>query len=903
MRAWLHSLSRRVVGLFRRREQDRDLHDEVAFHLAMRETQLRAAGVPDAGRDARRRFGSATRIREEIRDAWVVLPRLADLARDLRHAARTLSRSRTFAAVVVVTLALGIGANTAVFSLVNAVLIRPLGFADVERLLLLHEGVPAAGIDRVAFAYGDLAHIRRDARAFDAIGSYRNRDVELSGSPGDPERIRIAQVSADLFPLLGIHPARGRSFTADEDTPGHDVALIGWELWQRRYAADPAVIGRSILLERRPYTVIGVTPAGLEFPRRGPEFNDQPADVWVPIGLRNASVGYATGFEVSVIARMRPGVTLAEARADLDRMAPQIQAEYPVALRNRSEAPLLLFADPLRDEIVGAVSRPILMLLAAITLVLLIACANVANLLLSRAAARQHEINLRIAMGASRLRLLQLQLSEPLLLACAGGTLGVVVAHLALTIVPTVVAEQVPGFHDVTIDTTVLAFTAGISLTTALVVGLVPFAAREHRPVSSVLQDGTLRTTGHLRHRIQSALVVTTVALSFVLLVGAGLFLRSFSATLRSQPGFRTAGVLTAAVALPWEAYPTADRVYSFESALLQRLSGLPGVRRAALSSDLPLEGAAVSLYTIERGGQARIPARQTTVFGPYFDVLGITLLRGRSFTQDELAGDRQVVIVNKKLADRYWSGQDPLGKRLKWGNILEKAPWFTVVGVVEDAVDGREARASLGDDRPAHVYIPSRQLPVGMLNFRGSIAGRQLRLAVLADGSPSSLTAAVRRELASLDSQLALARVATMDQRVSDAVAPQRFGTQVIAVFAGGALLLASIGLYGLLAFVASERTREIGVRLTLGAEPRVVRRLMLTHGLGLVGAGVLVGFVVSLGATSWLSSLLYGMRADDPITFVTVSIVLTAVGVVACLVPAHRASRVNPVVALRGD
>jgi predicted permease len=904
VRAWLRGLSLRLTAALRRRARDQDLEDEIAFHVAMREDQLRAAGTPDASRAARRRFGSAARIREEMRDQWAVLPRLAGFAQDCRYAARALRRSGTFAAVVVMTLALGIGANTAVFSIVNAVLIRPLGFADADRLVLLHEGVPSAGIDRVAFAYGDLAHLRRDARSFDGIGAFRNRAVELSGGSGDPERIQLTQVSAELFPMLGLHPAIGRQISPDEDTAGHDVALLSWPLWQRRYAGDPSVIGRSILLDRRAYTVVGVMPSGLRFPPRGPQFNGQPGDVWVPTGMRNAQLSYANGFDMSALGRLRPGVTMTQARAELDLLEPQIQAQYPPGLRNRARASLELFIDPLRDAIVGSVGTPILLLLGAIGLVLLVACANIANLLLSRAAARQHEMGLRVALGATRIRLLQLQLSEPLLLATVGGLLGVFVARLSLNAVPDVVADQIPGLHGVAIDLRVLGFTAVLSIATAVMVGLVPFAARERRPVSDVLQEGTTRATGQRRHRIQSILVVTTVALSFVLLVGAGLFLRSFSALLRTDRGFRPAGVLTAAVALPWEAYPTADRVDAFHDALQRRLESLPGVRRAALSSDLPLEGTTVGIYTLEGTVDGVLPpARHTSVGGAYFETLGIAVTRGRTFTPDELAGGRQVALVNEKLAQRYWPGQDPIGKRLKWGTAASRSPWISVVGVVEDAVDGRQALATLGDERPVHIYEPLRQIPRQSINSRGSLAGRELRLSVLTQGDPSALIGSLKRELADLDRQLALARIATMDAKVSETIAPQRFSTQVVTVFAAGALLLVSIGLYGLLAFVVSERTREIGVRLALGAEPHAVRRSMVKHGLQLAGVGVSIGFVAALGATRWLSSLLYGTGNYDPLTFVAVPVVLLLVATLACLIPAHRASRVDPLVALRGD
>jgi putative ABC transport system permease protein len=477
MRARFRGLGLRVAALIQRRRHDQDLQDEIAFHVAMREAQLRDTGLPNAAHSARRRFGSVSRIREEMRDAWAVAPRLTSVLQDCRYAARALRRSPAFTAVVVLTLALGIGANTAVFSIVNAVLLRPLGFSEADRLLLLYEGVPGAGISRVPFSPSDLRDVRRDARSFDALSWFNGDAAELSGGGSDAERIRIARVSAGLFPMLGIAPQFGRLFSNKEDTPGHDLALISWELWARRYGTDSAVLGTAILLDRRPYTVIGVMPPGLQFPRRGPQFNSDPADVWIPAAIGDTQTAYGGGFNLGVIARLSSNTTLTQARAELEVLAAQIQERYPVALRSRSKAALQISASPLRDEIVGDVAFPLIMLLGAIVLVLLVACANVANLLLSRVAARQHEIGLRVALGASRLRLLQFQLAEPLLLSLAGGALGLALARVAIRAVPKAVATQVPGLDGAGLDPRVLAFTVGTSLLTAMIVAVVPFVA------------------------------------------------------------------------------------------------------------------------------------------------------------------------------------------------------------------------------------------------------------------------------------------------------------------------------------------------------------------------------------------------------------------------------------------
>jgi len=903
---WFNSLRLRLRALVRRDRQEQDVQDEIAFHLAMREAQLRQSGAADASADARRRFGGASQIRDELRDAWAVVPRLSSLLHDFRHAVRALWRSGTFAVVVVLTLGFGIGANTAVFSIVNAVLIRPLGFAHADRLLVLHEGVPAAGIDRVPFSAADLRDVEREVRSLDGVGAFRTMSFELSGSGGEPERIQSAKVTASLFPLLGVESALGRLFSASEDRPGSDLALISWALWQRRYAGNPSMIGQSILLDRRPYTVIGVMPASFEFPRRGLRFNSEPGDVWIPMAFTAGELARrGSGFTNSVIARLKEGATLPEAQSELDVLAPRLQAQYPAwALRNRN-AQLMLFASPLREEMVGSVETPLLMLLGAIGLVLLVACANVANLLLSRAATRQHEIGIRAALGATRLRLLQLQLSEALLLTVAGAVLGVLVARLALNAVPAVVVERVPGLHDVPIDLRVLAFTAGLSIVTAVLFAMVPFLASEGSASFEVLHESAARTTAGLRrHRIQSALVVSTVALSFVLLVAAGLFLRSFSALLANDRGFRPSGVLTVSVALPTQAYATTARVRGFHDSLLGRVRMLSGVRSAALTTDLPLEGSTVAVFFPEgadTGGVAP-PTRRSWVHGAYFRTLGISLRRGRPFTDDELAENREVAIVNEKLASRYWPGQGPIGKRLKFGPPESNIPWLTIVGVVSDAVDGPEALATMGDDRPVHVYEPFRQIPDFVLANAGS-PGRDLTLAVLAQGDPTLLARSVRRELASLDAQLAVASIATMEDKLNDVLAPQRFSTALLTTFAGGALLLVSIGLYGLLAFVVAQRKREIGVRLALGAEPRAVVRLMLALGGKLVGAGLAAGFVAALGTTRFMSSFLHETGSYDPVTFIVVPVVLAGVALLACGLPARRASRIDPLVALRSE
>lgn len=826
------------------------------------------------------------------------------LLQDLRYALRRFRHNPGFALVVVLILALGIGATTAVFSLVNAALIRPLGFAKPERLVALHEGAPPQ-IESVPFSPPDLLDLEREQKSFAGVGAFLNVPTELSGR-GDPERVQGARISASLFPLLGVEPALGRLFSASEDRPGANVALLSWELWQRRYEGDPGVLGQAVQLDRQPYTVIGVMPASFQFPRRGPQFNNEPADVWVPMAFTEAErTERGSRFNYSVIARLKDGVTVAEAQAELDVLAGLIYDNHPPIVRGFVKQ-LRLSVRPLHQEIAGEVTTPLLLLLGAVGLVLLVACANVANLMLSRAAAREREIGVRAALGATRLRLLQMQIAEALLLTVAGGALGIAIARSALDAVPAVVATAVPGLEDVSLDLRVLAFTAGLSIVSALLFGVIPRLASERRELNDVLREGAGRTTGGRRNRIQSGLVVSTVALAFVLLLGAGLFIRSFSALTAADPGFRPGGVLTASLALPREAYPTAASVRTFHESLRQRVAVQPGVRSAAVATDLPLETSEIRVFTPERSSadvEGLRSTRLSWVHGPYFEALGMTLTRGRLFSAEEFAENRQVVIVNENLANRFWPGEDPIGRRLKWGPPDGPAPWLTIVGVVGDVAGSPQARVFLGEDRPIHAYEPFRQFPDLFLDEAVTGFGRDVRLVVLTEGDPTLLAAPVRRELASLDPQLAVTRIARMDERMREAVAPQRFSTALLTAFAGGALLLVAIGLYGLLAFTVAQRTREIGVRLALGADPHAVVSMILRQGLRLVGAGLALGLFAALGVTRFLSSFLYETGSYDLVTFVAVPLVLAAVALLACGLPARRASRVDPMIALRAE
>jgi predicted permease len=891
----LNSLRLRIREFFRRERLERDLRDEIAHHLAMREAQIRESGTADADSQARRRFGNITGIQEELRESWAFAPRAGSVVQDLRYAARTLRHSAGFAVVVVLTLGFGIGANTAFFSVVNAVLIRPLGYANSDRLVAVHEAFPESGIERWPFSALDFEDLQRYQQTFDGLAAYRGVPFELSGD-GRPEQLQGAKVSADLFRTLGADAVVGRTFSAHEDGPGVHLAILSWGLWQRRYGADPAIVGQSIRLDRQLHTVIGVMPRTFVFPRRGPEVNNEPADVWVPLAFADRErLERGSMLANSVVARLKTGVSLEMARAQLDVIARRITDNYPQAVKNAGFTPHLS-AVPLREEISGRFQPALLMLLAAAGFVLLIACANVANLMLSRATGRNGELALRMALGARRGRVMQLLLCEALLLSFAGGALAVTLAYWSVNAVPAVLANSIPGLEGgVSLDFRVLAFTSTTCIVTALIFALLPLAVLNRRSPGDALRQDTSRTTVTRRGlRMRQGFVISAVGLAFVLLVGAGLFLRSFSALVATDLGFRKTQVLTVSLTLPQTAYKTPTSVRDFHGALLRGLSSLPGVRFASLASDLPLTTHGTRRFEPEGSGLAGLvtPITQlTSVRGPYFETFGLTLRQGRFFTNEEHMEDRHVVLVNEKLADRYWPDENPVGKRLKWGSVDSMYPWLTVVGVVSNVADG-----PVGTEPDVHAYEPFRQLPLIFLD-------RSIKAAVLVEGDARALPARIREEITRLDSQLAIESIERMEQRVNDAFAPRRFSTELVMACGAGALLLAWIGLVGLLAFSTTERRREIAVRIAIGAEPRAVAAMVVKQGAKLVAIGLIVGLTASLALTRLVTSLLYQTDHHDAVTFVTVALVVSVSALLACALPAWRAASVEPLKALRAD
>ncbi len=903
---WSCAVYRRLLAVlpadFRGRFGD-DMTEDFREMLAPR-----AAGRPVRGRLAcwRRALADllATRRDQRLarRSPRVIVPErrwpVPALLMDLRYAARALARTPGYVAVTVVILALGIGANTAIFSLVDAALFRPLPVADPDRLVAIYEGIPQVGLPKIGASAPDVLDFEAMQRSFDGLAAFRNREVELSGR-GESERVMSARISASLLPLLGVGPAVGRNFTPAEDQPGAAVAIISYGLWQRRFGGAADVLGRKIIVDREPLEIVGVMPAFFRFPLRGPLENNEPADLFVPMAFTPFE-RQARGmmFNLSLLGRLKPGVTLAAARTEFGLIAPRVEANYPPEIR-ATGFHLAFTLSPFRDDLTGDARRPLLVLLGAVGLVLLVACANVANLVLSRAAGRAREMGLRVALGASRRRLLQVLVAESAILAGLGGGLGLLLARWSLGAARSFLPANLPGAGDVGLDARVLAFTVGLSLATALVFGFAPLVTTRATQISETLREGGGRTTaGRRRQRVQAGLVVSTVALAVVLLVGAGLLMRSFARLTATDAGFDPNGVLTMSLVLPPQAYDKADRVRAFVAEVHDAMAALPGVATASLSTALPLAGNEHRAFTAEGSDTAPTSTAATWVDGDYFTTFGIHVVRGRPLGAGDSQDAQRVAVVNEALARRYWRGQDPIGKRIKWGIPASQMPWMTVVGVVADVHD-----ASLAAEPAMHVYVPYDQAADAAIEDRVTNFYRTLSVAFRTVSDPAALAPAALGAIRRLDPSLPVTDVRTMRERVSASVAAQRLMASLLAGFAIVALLLAAVGLYGVLALAVAQRRAEIGVRMALGAPRGQVVGLIVKRGMRLTAAGLALGLVAAVGAARLLSSLLYRTTPGDLPTFLAVPLVLALVALAATALPALRASRIDPIQALRSE
>jgi predicted permease len=818
------------------------------------------------------------------------------LRQDLAYAIRVLIKSWGVTLIAVATLALGIGANTAIFSVVNSVLLRPLPFQNSDRLLFILEKLPGFSTS-IPMNAPDFNAFSDRQKSFEQLGIYSNKHFDLSGA-GAPERIKGTRVSASVFPLLGIAPLMGRTYTEEEDKSSHAVVVLSYGLWQRKYGSDYSIIGRAIQLNRQPYTVIGVMPKSFEFPLRGEPWADGAADLWVPMSFTaEERQGWGNMYNHSVIARLKPGITIALAQSDASRVISEVEALYPAELLGFLKgAHVGILVAPYSQVVTGDVRLPLLLLLVAVGFVLLIACANVANLLLARSTARQKEIAVRAALGADRLRLARQMITESTVLGLLSGVAAILIGGWGMELILSLAPSDLPRMHEVHIDWRVFLFALVMSLTTAMLIGITPAIEATHiDPLESLKEGGRGGGPSRGRRKLQSLLIVSQTALAVMLLIGAGLLTRSFTLLLKTDPGFRPDRVVIATIALPLRAYSKADIIRNFWKDLLASSQNLPGVSSAGFSTDLPLDTEERDAVTIEgyEGSPNTLPnVSQSWIMGDYFGAMGITLKRGRYFAPAEIVGSPDVVIVSEAAARAYWPGQDPMGKRMRYSSNS----WRTVIGIVGDVKD-----TSLQAAASPHAYTPYLQELNSTLENPNFDELRTLHLAVRSSVDPTLVFTAIRSSVASIDSQIALDDVKTMDAVIDKSLAPQRFNLALVVLFAVLAVFLAAVGVYGVLSYSISQRTREIGVRIALGAQRGRVLRMAVGEGMKLALFGTAVGMVGGFVFTRLIASLLFGITAHDPLTFAGVGVLVAVVSFAACYIPARRAMRVDPIVALR--
>ena len=819
------------------------------------------------------------------------------LYQDIRYGLRLLIKSPGFTAIAIATLALGIGANTAIFSIVNAVLLRPLPFAHSDRLVSIFTLVPNFVEPLPINAPNYQAFIERQ-HSFEMLAAYNNQRYDVSGVEGDPERVEGLRASATLFPLLGVAPILGRTFTHEEDQPGHNVVILSSGLWKRRYGADPGILGRSVDLDRVPYTVIGVMPANFQFPLKGgPYWNTDPAELWVPMAFTAYEMqNWRGNFNHSVLARLKPGVSVAQAQSDANSTFAEVKKLYPPEIESLRNTRIGAVVTPFARVITGEVRTPLVVLLVAVGVVLLIACANVANLLLARATGRQREVAVRAALGAGRWRLVRQMLSESLLLGLVSGAGALAIGYWGIGVLLSLAPENLPRMQEVQMDGRVLAFAFVLSIATAVLFGIIPALEATHvDPHEALKEGGRGMGPSRGRRRLQNALIVSQTALAIMLLISAGLLVRSFARLLQTDPGFRQQHVLTMTVPLPLRAYSRAGDIRNFFEELQRRTSSLPGVSTVGLSTDLPLnvkERDSAKIEGREDATNSLPDVSQSWIMGDYFDAMGITLKRGRMFRADERVGKPDVIIVSETAARVYWPNQDPIGKRIK--TFPDK--WFTVIGVAADVKD-----TAMQNPAGPHTYMPYLQMTDEWLERPTFGEIRTLSLAIRTAGDPGAITSAARGVIASLDPQLAVADVKTMESSVRQSLAPQRFNLLLLGLFAALAVFLAAVGVYGVLSYSVTQRTQEIGIRMALGARHGTVLAATIADGMKLTGAGAAIGLVGAFVTTRLMASLLYGVTAHDPLTYIGVVAMMCLVSLAACYVPAQRATKIDPMVALR--
>jgi putative ABC transport system permease protein len=888
MFAALLACLQRLRALFTHRRLDHEFDREVQAHLdLLSEENLRRGMTPEEARYAAlRSFGGVTQVKEHNREHRG-LHHLEILWQDLRYGIRSLRKNPLFAAVAVLTLALGIGANTAIFSAVYAGLLKPLPFKDPDQLLSIWKKNPPRGWGRNAISAPEFLSWRGQTQAFEDMAAFHQSFCVVTGG-GEPEEVPCETIQSNFFPLLGTAPFLGRNFSPGEDKAGSDrVAILSYALWQRRFGGDRSLIGRAIQVKGSSYTVVGIMPPGFSHLYASP-YSSVPA-LWLSGIALNPS---NTWNDYLAVGRLKAGATRQKAAAEMDSISQQIEKTYPDITGWRVQLMTL------RERLSGDTHTVLMVLMGAVTLVLLIACANVANLLLARGANRANEFAVRKALGASQGRMVRQLLTESLLISLAGGSLGILLAWWGsqglVALAPPFLARSAPSLGQAAADVRVLVFAVGLALATTFLFGLAPAVENAKALVSEALKENSRTALESRRSRgFRNALAIAEIAIAMVLLVGAGLMIRTLVQYSRVRLGFNPANVLTLRVPLSGERYKEPGARATFWRELVAAVEALPGVESASASRDLPVEGWTGQSFTTAENPNppaGRVPDANYIVAGPdYFRTLQIPLRRGRAFNERDTQGALKVAIVNEELARLHWPNQDPVGKQLRMGWGTTDAPWLSVVGVAANVLS-RGPNSGFN----AEVYVPDQQfpwvLPPNSLMVR---TGGSVR--------PESVTQAVVAEIHRLNKDQPASDIKTMNQLVGEQVAEERMVMALLAGFAGLALVLAALGIYSLLSYSVAQRTREIGVRVALGAQRRDVLRLVLTGGTRLALLGIGIGSAGALALTQLMTEMLYEVRATDPVTFVSVAIVLALTALLACYLPARRAAAVDPIVALR--
>jgi predicted permease len=876
-----------------RSRMESEMDAELRFHMEARADDLERSGVPhqEAMRRARIEFGGIERIKEEGREARGV-SFLETLVLDIRYGLRTLRKGPGFTAVAVLTLALGIGASTAVFSLVSVILLKPLPYPNPDRIVLPElVSPPGVNLSSEYFPWGEIQFrmLTQDAHPFQAVGAFQSDSFNLTGA-GDPAFLDGFRASAEFFPALGISPSLGRTFTDEEDQPGREYEVIlSNRLWRERFGADRGILGQAVRLNGHAYTVVGVMPVGFVFPRAEEmpsSFNfPREAQLWVPLAVPAEPKGGPS--ELAVIGRLKPGLNIEQAQAAMDLITKHAEAWDP-----QWKGWFNTRVIPLARQVVGDTQRPLQLMLGAVGIVLLIACSNVANLLLTRSLGRQREFTLRAALGAGRARLIRQLLTESLLIAATAGGVGIFLSYAGIYFVKAFGPSNIPRLREVTLDLPVFTFAFGIALITGVLFGLAPAIGATRKNLVDSLKKGGQRSGGSpTSPGMRNALLVSQVALALVLVISAGLLTRTFFRMLGADGGFNAERVLTFQLSLPALKYGDQSQIVTFYRNAIERLRSVPGVQSAGIGETVPMggegESTVIRMPDHPAASQKEMPFANYTIISPgYFSSVGTPLLRGRDFLETDTAESLPVTIVNAAMEKKYWPGQSAIGKQVGPGST--RFPLLTIVGVVPDV-----KHISVREESAPEMYVLFTQKPwPSLLN---------MRVALRTKIAPASVTESVREAIHSLDPELPLAKVATLATLVDDSLSQPRFSMLLLGSFGMLALLLASIGMYGVISYSVMQRTQEIGIRMALGAERRDVFIMVLGQGARLAGLGITIGLVAAVGVARMMASFLYGVQPIDPLTFAAVSLLLVGIALLACYLPARRATRVDPMVALR--